>query len=346
MSTEIISIEKYNLADLFDPSKREVVEAFVKHVETSALSEVIDCETEEGRKRSWNVARQVSAAKTTVDDYGKAIVADAKTRIAKVDGIRKGYRDHLDAIRDKVLAPRVEWEKKEEARQQGHRDAISYIVGLAEPLNASLPLDKQLAEVHRRADDLAKVNVDGSFEEFRDEAAAEYTKVSEWLNSEADRLKKQIQQEAELEQLRKEKEDREAEAEKERLRIEGEERAKAKAKKDAEDKLAADQAKLAADRVAFEAKQLAAEQKAAEPLNASPSHAPIPDTPQPTQAAPASVGEAIDSGAYDDRARKAQINRAAAKAIEAAGGISNDEAKQIVRAIFLGKVPGVTIHYK
>jgi hypothetical protein len=334
MTEELITIENYNLAHLFDPDQRELVEKFIKDVETQALAEVCDASTEEGRKRIWNIKNQVVAVEKVIDEFGKKIQADAKAVVDQTNKIRKGYRDHLQSIKDAVMKPRVEWEEKEAARQEKHRKAIEEMQELmvfpvfAENKEALKFVSERRAYFNATVD-----SPDEKFEEFEAKAHEVFREVAKFLDESEQALIKQIAQDEELEQLRKEKAEREKREREEALRKEGEERARKQAEEEANAKAIADAA----------AKQ--AEEEAAKAIKEDP-------PPSTQEASQGTVKQAIENGEYDDKARKAKVHSAALNALMQVKNAGNlplfdheDEAKCIIRAIVRGNVSHVTINY-
>lgn len=226
-TTQLISIDEFNLGELFDPKKPELAKAMLAKIEKEALSEVCDCSTEEGRKREYTIARQISSIKTLVDDHGKGIVSDAKAKIREVDGRRKEIRDKCDELRDKRLEGRKAWEKQEAERVENHKKAIQYIEELESKPFEGHNRKELLACMMERFDKFNDVQApDSSYEEFEEEANRVYVEVGNKLRQQIKQIKADIERDEKLARLEAEEAKRKEEAEKERLRLEGEERAR------------------------------------------------------------------------------------------------------------------------
>lgn len=129
MKTELEQIEKMAPAKLF---KAKAIGTLLKAIEIEACAEVPDVETPEGRKAITSLAYKVARSKTTIDDIGKKYVAEQKSAIAMIDGVRKVARDFLDILKVKVRQPLTEWEDAEQKRVERLTTAIDAIRTLGE----------------------------------------------------------------------------------------------------------------------------------------------------------------------------------------------------------------------
>jgi hypothetical protein len=355
-TTQIISIDEFNLGELFIPSKPELAEKMLAKIEKEAFLEVCDCSTEEGRKREYTIARQISSIKTLVDDHGKGIVSDAKAKIREVDGRRKLIRDKCDELRDKRLAGRKEWEEKEAARQQKHRDAIEEIKGLR---NQAYPAqdareEKQcvLEQYEGRVDMLSDIKVDVSFEEFEDEAKAEFKRTAEFLEHSIVSLKADIERDKRLAELEAKEQARIEEEKAEQLRLEGEERAR---KKQAEEQARNDaepekrKGWMIPGRGFVDFAEPVTFDQAVETLNKVQAkligdpYASSPDEPATTPEEYPDLPVINKNDAMREHMKK--INNAAKDAFVQHVGITEEDAKAVVTAIYKGLVPNITIQY-
>lgn len=318
-SAEIISIEKYQLKDLFDPDNKQLVEGFIDYVETQALSEVCDASTEEGRKRIWNIKNQVVAVEKAVDNFGKKIQADAKAVVDQTNVIRKGYRDHLASIKEAVMKPRVEWEEKEAARQAKHREMIAYFKELGSIfIDVNSSLENRLAVSEQNLNLLNKSygTCMNKFEEFEEEAEKEYLNGVGSLEAQIGTLKEEIKRANRLADLEAAEEKRKAEAERQRLIDEGKRLALEEAN-----------AKAVADVAAKQTEEATVEAIKEDPTPVSTS----PQTPPVSN---------VDAGM--DHRRK--VNSDALEAL-CKIGVTEAEGKAIVTAIICGEIPHISITY-
>lgn len=84
---------------------------------TAAVNEFDpDVTTPTGRKEIASLARKVASSKTFLDNAGKELVSDWKTKSKQVDAERKRMRDYLDELKEKARKPLTEWEVVEKAR--------------------------------------------------------------------------------------------------------------------------------------------------------------------------------------------------------------------------------------
>jgi colicin import membrane protein len=92
------------------------VSKILADLEGEVRSVVPDLSTAKGRKEIASLAYKVSQSKTALDGLGKNLVADWKEKAKAVDSERKEIRDRLDALRDDIKAPLVEWQRVEDEK--------------------------------------------------------------------------------------------------------------------------------------------------------------------------------------------------------------------------------------
>ena len=182
------------------------IDKLVAHVEAVARAHKPDTSTTKGRAAIRKLAADVARSKTGLDDAGKNLNAALREQINAVDAVRREARERLDALKVEVRQPLTDWEAAEEARKARHAEQIEWLATAAETVAADdLPMLRvQLGHV-------AGYLVDGSFEEFENEAhrakaaaiASLEQKIAAAEKAEADRL--------ELERLRAEATAREEE---------------------------------------------------------------------------------------------------------------------------------------
>lgn len=109
-TNEIINIERASIPALFvGDNLKETLE----RIEKEALSILPDTSTSGGRKKIASLARSVARSKIIIDDAGKELVRDWKSKAKLVDASRKDSRDFLDNLRDKVRNPLTVWEQEQ-----------------------------------------------------------------------------------------------------------------------------------------------------------------------------------------------------------------------------------------
>lgn len=316
-----------------------------------------DVSSEEGRKEIAAMARKIARSKTFIDEVGKIHNAKLKVLTKAVDVERGKIWDKLEALQAEIRKPLTEWEEKEKARVQGHKDALAAMEELSR--FQDLPTTEQIRE---RISDLEKISV-RDWEENAEFAATVAADLINALNVRLAASEKSDQERAELEKLRAEAAERErTEAariakEQEAARIaQAEEKARVEAHEAAQRAIAEAQAKAAkaeADRVAAEAKaeadRIEAEAKAAQAAKDAAERAEREKQEaieaEKQRAAAVAKAEADATAARErDRTHKAKINGAAKMALV---GVLGDEklAESVIVAIAKGLIPNVRINY-
>jgi len=330
------------------------LDPYIERIRAEVTGHVPDLSTDKGRKAIASLAFKVRKSKTALDALGKQLVDDLKEIPKKIDAERKRMRDTLDALADEVRKPLDEWEAAEEARVQGHKDAVAGISRMAEELGEATASD-----IRARLEMTEGIGIGDFWEEFEAEAHRVKAKALEALRAALATREKYEAEQAELAELRRkqaeqEQKDREAEiarqaAEKAKADAEAQAQAEreAAARREAQAKAAAEQAERekqeAIERqkqaeARAEAEKLVAEQRAKEAAEAA-RRAEIERQEREKAAA-----EAEQRRREADREHRAAINRTALQAfIE--GGMPEECAKQAVTLIAKGAIPNVTINY-
>ncbi len=244
-------------------SSDDGLDPYIKQAEDIVSGFDHDLSTAAGRKRTASLAAKVAKLKVKLDDLGKDLVADWKTKAKAVDKNRKYMRDSLDELKIEARKPLTEWED-----EQAKIEADKLAKEEAEKLLAQFNTDHELAL-------LMDEKVTAAFEEAARLAEEERLQAEESMKREAaEAATKDAEENAKAERERLEREKAEAEAatkEEERLRIAAEERAKLEAEQAARNrevaKREADQAVIdEANRVRLEQREkeeaeLAAQEK-------------------------------------------------------------------------------------
>lgn len=113
-STELIIADKINALELY--TNPEKVDPLLEGIAQKVREFVPDLRTSKSRREIKSLARKVAFSKAALDEMGKNLVSDWKTKAKKVDVVRKHIRDTLDDLRDEVRKPLTDWEKAEENR--------------------------------------------------------------------------------------------------------------------------------------------------------------------------------------------------------------------------------------
>ncbi|GGE30213.1 hypothetical protein GCM10011360_17840 [Primorskyibacter flagellatus] len=264
-TTDIIEIDiphKTDVPALFET--KDGVPNLVAKIEKQARSFAIDYTTEAGRKEAKSLAAKVSRSKTLIDEVGKEQNEERNRLNKEVNALRNLATSRLDALRDEIKAPVVEWEKKEAERVRLHMLAMdAFDLGRVSSNNSSIDIQGVINSIR-------DTKIDETWEEY--EADAKAAKAEALVKFQADLgiARQREDQEKELEALRAEKAKREAEdaerAEKEASEKAEQER-KAEAERQSKEAAAAAEAKAKADAEAAERRhkeELAAAQRRAD----------------------------------------------------------------------------------
>jgi len=309
------------------------LDPYIQQIRDEVASFVPDITTKKGRDAVASMAYKVAKSKTYLDTCGKDLVAELKALPAKIDAERKRMREELDALRDAVRLPLTQWEKAEEARIANIKTLISRINEKREIVGTQ--------EISEALEYLEVVDVDASFEEFREEALIAKIETQKILRIKLEESKRRDAEQAELARLRAEALEREQKEREERIAREAAQAERDRAERAAEReamrlqqeaeqretmlKLAAEQAK----REALEAEQRAERAAQAERDKIADEQARV--------AAEQAKREA-------DVKHKKAINNAAADAFVEAGFAKYDAVK-IITLIAKGSIPNVSIKY-
>lgn len=319
----------------------------------AAANEVPDLSTRKGRERIASLAAQVSRSKTAVEKPGREYLKRIKELPKAIEAELREFVTAMDALRDEVRQPLTTWEEKEAARVEGHEQDMQQLRDLAWSEN----LDA--AGIRGQIGYLEAIQVDQEWEEFEAEAhrvkAASLATLREAL---AKREQYEAEQ-AELERLRKEAAEREQREREERIAREAAEAERLAAERRAQEERDAAarreaEAKAAAERRELELK-LAAEQAEREKVEAQRR---AEQAERDAQARADAAAEAERKRQADeqariqaeaearekDRAHKSAVLKAAKEAVMTVG-LTEDQAREVIKLIAAGGVPRIYISY-
>jgi len=250
--------EKYSELSAIDVFKPSMIEEIIASVREQATSFALTAETPADRKEIASLAHKVARSKTFIDGLGKDLVSDWKSQAKEVDGLRKRFRDELDAIKAEVRRPLTAWEQTEEERVSALKTRKQHLVDLGKGLS-----DLTIEQLRERLAILKGIDIDASFQEFR--AGADEAKAAslEALSSRIELVELRAREQAEEARKAAEEAKRQQAERDEQIRAE----AAAKAEREAARKIAeAEEAKKRAEREAQQEKERAevAEQAASE----------------------------------------------------------------------------------
>lgn len=333
-NTVVALIEANPVVAFTNPEK---FDAFYEKVAAEVRGHVPDLTTDKGRKAIASLAYKVARSKTALDEAGKALTEDKRAEIKKVDEARKVIRDKLDALKEEARKPLTEWEQAEKDRVQQVADWFA----AAERALVILNDDTSDAVAERVSAYEAMTLNAAIFGDSLERADAVRHQTIEVLRAAHARL---VQDEADRAELARLREAAAARDEEQRLAKEAEE-AKAKAEADA---------KAAEEREAQIARQAAEDAKAEAARLAQKA---LDDQAAAHQAELARLQKIADDKAAAEAAEAeaaAQREKNCAHVAKVMGaaklalmglGVSEEQAREIVRAIKAGSVPNITINF-
>lgn len=316
-----------------------------------------DVSTLKGRKEIAKLAYKVTRTKTAIDEAGKELNAAKRKEIDAVDKERRDIRAKLDTLADEIRRPLTEWEEAEEKRLAQIAEDNAYVSQM--PLAS---IDDGSDEIRSRIEELTAFHP--SPEVHQDEFAAIVEKRQAGIDSLKAALERAELHEAnqrELARLRAEAEERER-REVERLEREAAEKAEA-ARVEREQKEARERAEREererreiAERAAEEARQEEIRKAKAEQderdraaqaeIEAANRRAAELERAERERAEQAEKERAEQDAREADRKHRGEVMKAAKEAMmQAAPGINEIAAKQIVLAIVAGEIPNVTLRF-
>ena len=193
--TDLIIIEELNALEIFVENG---LEKLISAIELEVAKFVPDMTSEEGRKEIASMAYKVAKSKTALDNLGKDLVSEWKTKSKAVDSVRKIAWDKLEAMQHKVRKPLTDWENAEKLRVEERKARMQQMIDCANvPPEAP---QHYVEEQIRFANSLYQFD----WQEFQDMAQSEYDRILAYLNANLERCKKADIERAELEKLRKE----------------------------------------------------------------------------------------------------------------------------------------------
>jgi len=319
-------------------AKRGGTDELFEHIAKEVRSHVPDVTTKKGRDAIGSLAMKVSKSKTLIEKCGKELVAEQKAQIKLIDDDRIAIVKKFDALRDEILAPRDAWEKAEEDRVAKHRNVIDTIK--AHPQRCSD--NNYTANMYQGSiERLESIAIDGSLEEFEQEAKIAKLETLEKLRTALVAREKYEAEQAELERLRKEEQERLQRERDERIAKEASE----KATREAEEK-----ARLEAERVESEKREAAerearlqAEKEAAE-LRAQQAAENERKRIEAEQVAKAEAERKAEEARLANVEHMRSINQEILNKL-CAIGLDEDQAKAVITAIARNQIPNVSIKY-
>ena len=255
MSNDVLVLENLTAVEIYNGDGMQQI---LDKIESEVSGFVPDLTTDKGRKAVATEARKVAKSKKILDDLGKELVSDWKTKAKAVDLSRKAAREFLDNLRDKVRQPLTNWEAEQkeieaaEIRAKEEALRIEQEKREAEEAERKRKIEEQEAEIARlkqQAEQREREEQIRIEAEAKAKAEAEQEKIDA-VN--AERLKVEQAEQEKQDAINREKQ---AKIDAENARIESERQ------KEIAIKEAKEEAKREAERVENERKQLEFDEK-------------------------------------------------------------------------------------
>lgn len=325
-------------------------------IATEARSVIFDMSVKKERDALKSFAYNLARTKTTVDNYGKEMVAEIKKQSGVIDADRKFWRDNMDLLQEEIRKPLTDFENAEKDRVAKHEGAIEAIKNFANN-NSLITANSSMIEGA-----IATLNdqvIDSSFEEYEEQAKLAKLETLETLRNalsetqslEAERAELERLRQADIERQQKERDEKIAREAADKARVEAEAKALADRKRAEQEKLEAEQreARLKLEKEQAELREQQLQQQAIE----REKQAEI-DRQKAVEAERLRIEQEVkakaDAELKEQQAREA--NKAHKKKIcnEALQGlvsigVSEELGKQILQAIHKGEVPHVSIKF-
>ena len=225
ISNEIIIFNDDTKISAVDIFTSQTMEEIISKIEKEARLNVYDPSTAKGRDEIASAAYKIARTKTTLDNAGKELTDEWRTKTSSVNEERKKARERLDLLKEEIRKPLTDYENIEKER-------IFKIEQRVEQLKAICG-----DEISKSFEDAIKVLEeikDFDFQEFSKKAEDIYNTRKNELQNSFEKAKKLEDEKVELEKLRKEKEERERAEREKKMIEEAEERVRKEAEEKAE----------------------------------------------------------------------------------------------------------------
>ncbi|WP_314339353.1 hypothetical protein [Acinetobacter guillouiae] len=323
-------------------------------IATEARSVIFDMSVKKERDALKSFAYNLARTKTTVDNYGKEVVAEIKKQSGVIDADRKFWRDNMDLLQEEIRKPLTDFENAEKDRVAKHEGAIAEIKN-----NALISNEATSNDIKEVISSVENAIVDSSLEEYEEQAKlAKFETLEKLRNALVAREKYEAEQaelerlrQAEIERQQKERDEKIAREAADKARVEAEAKALADRKRAEQEKLEAEQreARLKLEKEQAELREQQLKQQAIE----HEKQAEI-DRQKAVEAERLRIEQ--EAQAKADAELKEQQAREASKAHKkkicnealqglVSIGVSEELGKQILQAIHKGEVPHVSIKF-
>ncbi len=310
-------------------NKPQTFAELIAEIEAAIADQVVDLETERGRKAIASLARKIASTKVAIDNFGKTLNEEANARIKAVNATRKAAETKLQTLQERARKPLTDWENAEKARAEKAGRIMDFLQRAG-----SIQAGELASGIEARHAALLGFEIDDAvmLDDAAEAARLKHDALTALRNGAVAAVKAEAEA-AELAELRATRakadqiiRDQEAATAAEAQRV----AEAARIAKAADDARIAAEAAAEAKIAAAEARAVEAERKAAEPPVApAPVSAPFLGIGRPAPARSAPAGDARPG--------------AAVAALVKLAGLSDGTARRVVGLIAEGKVPGITM---
>ncbi|MGE4664957.1 hypothetical protein AB8970_10520 [Yersinia enterocolitica] len=327
-----IVIEAKNALAVF--TQPDHIESILQQVEKEVNSFVPDVSTKKGRDAIASLGLKVAKTKTYLDGLGKDLVTEYKEVPKKIDASRKTVRDRLDALKEKVLLPKLEYEAEQE--RIAAESAYAAMWQEAHEMDASITAERL---VKKEADHEMALLMNDAFDR---DAKAKADEVERLRKAHEEFIAQQAAEKAKREVEEKAKRDIEAAEQRERDAKLAQERAE-QAAKDAAAKAERD-AKEQSDRAEREKQEAIAAEKLKAQQEAERVQREARQKEDARLAEEKRVADEAAARAANEAHRKT-VGTAVVNGLIEHAGLTREQAIATLCAIKDSKIPHTNIHY-
>lgn len=126
MSTALVHLETLPAVEIFKPGAIDPILGAIK-TEVRRQASELDISTEANRKAIASLAFKVAKSKTFIDEQRKALVADEKKRLKKIDEEGARIWSELESLQKEIRQPLTDWEQAEKNRVAAHERELTEI---------------------------------------------------------------------------------------------------------------------------------------------------------------------------------------------------------------------------
>jgi hypothetical protein len=325
-------------------------------IATEARSVIFDMSVKKERDALKSFAYNLARTKTTVDNYGKEMVAEIKKQSGVIDADRKFWRDNMDLLQEEIRKPLTDFENAEKDRVAKHENAIEAIKNFA---NNNFLITANSSMIEGAIATLNDQAIDSSFEEYEEQAKLAKLETLETLRNalsetqslEAERAELERLRQADIERQQKERDEKIAREAADKARVEAEAKALADRKRAEQEKLEAEQRearlKLEKEQAELREKEAKLQAKALAEQAEIDRHNAVEAERKRIEKDAQIKAEAERKEQQAREANKTHKKKICNEALQGLMniGVSEELGKQILQAIHKGEVPHVSIKF-